>query len=242
MKFILGRKLNMSAVWTKDGARIPVTVLEAGPCKVVQVKTRDRDGYSGVQIGFGRKKQLSDALRGHMKNDTFQYLREFQIPESEQIAAGQMITVKEFEPGEYVNVSGIMKGRGFAGAVKRHGFHGAPASHGHDHPRAVGSIGSRFPQHTLKGTRMAGRMGGNQSTLKNTFVVDTDPERNLLYVMGPVPGTRGGLVKIMTTGEKKEAPEIFEASPNPQATPIEPVTSEQTANPKEEVKTEEKTA
>ncbi len=212
MKFILGKKLNMTSVYAATGEKIPVTVIEAGPCRVVQVKTADRDGYQAVQVGFGGRKRVSRALSGHYKNGSkFRYVREFRVSDGEY-APGQEVTVKEFERGDIVDAQGIMKGRGFAGPVKRHGFHGAPASHGHDHPRAVGSIGSRFPQHTLKGTRMAGRMGGHNVTVKNLTVIDIDPDRNLLFVSGAIPGASGGLVKIRSTGAKaKQVPELFAA-------------------------------
>lgn len=203
MKFILGRKLNMSQVFTKDGRKIPVTVVEAGPCTVLQVRTEARDGYRAVQLGFGSKRSLNRPQKGHQKDKAFQYLREFRVANDQQLHVGETVSASDFISGDVVNVSGVMKGRGFAGAMKRHGFHGAPASHGHDHPRAVGSIGSRFPQHTLKGTRMAGRMGGHQVTQKHAVIVDVDAKRNLLWISGPVPGSRNGLVKVVVDPTQK---------------------------------------
>ena len=198
--------MNMSQVFTKDGEHVPVTVVQAGPCRVVQVKTKDKDGYTAVQIGFGKKSKsrMTMASKGHQKDNQFLYLREFRIVEDEKIKIGDEVKVSDFAPGEYVDVSGIMKGRGFAGVMKRHGFHGFPASHGHDHQRAGGSIGTMFPQHVIKGKRMAGRMGGDGVTMKNLLIVDVDVEKNLLYVKGAVPGTRNGLVKVKATGEKEE--------------------------------------
>ena len=209
MKFILGKKLNMSQVFTSDGERIPVTVLEVGPCKVVQVKTKEKEGYSAVQLGWGYKRHLNKPLAGHQKGEKFAKLREFRVDNPEDYKVGQEITVKDFQPGEFIDVSGLMKGRGFAGVMKRHGFHGFPASHGHDKPRSAGSIGSMFPQHTRKGMRMAGRMGGHSVTVKNLLILDVDAKRNLIFVKGAVPGTRNGLVKVKATGKKLEkAPQL----------------------------------
>jgi len=198
-------------MFTNEGTNMPVTVIEAGPCSVIQVKTREKDGVNAVQIGFGKKKKPSKAAMGHQKGQSFQYLREFRVDDVSKYQVGQVISVKDFSSGEYVDATGIMKGRGFAGAVKRHGFHGAPASHGHDHPRAVGSIGGRFPQHTLKGTRMAGRMGGNGVTVKNLFIVDVNSDKNLIAVSGAVPGSKNTLIKLKTTGKTvKHAFQVFE--------------------------------
>lgn len=213
----------MSQIFTAGGVKIPVTVVQAGPCKVIQVKTEKRDGYAAVQIGYGIKKKSNRAQKGHQKDASYMYLREFRVPSVDGYEVGKSLSAADFERGEYVDASGIMKGRGFAGAVKRHGFHGAPATHGHDHPRAVGSIGSRFPQHTLKGTRMAGRMGGQARTVKNLVIVDIDSERNLLYVKGAIPGTRGGLVRLVTDGEKiKDFPPLFETPKAEAQKPDEP--------------------
>lgn len=204
VKFILGKKLNMSQVFTVEGEKISVSVIQAGPCKVVAVRSKDKDGHNAVQLGFGVKKHLNKPQAGHQKTEKFASLREFRVASSADFSVGQAVTVQNFAPGDIVDASGIMKGRGFAGAMKRHGFHGMPMSHGHNRPRSVGSIGSRYPQHTLKGTRMAGRMGGRQVTVRNLTVVDIDPEKNLLWISGAVPGTRGGLVKISSTGGRRE--------------------------------------
>ncbi|MBI4049864.1 MAG: 50S ribosomal protein L3 [Candidatus Doudnabacteria bacterium] len=188
MAFILAKKVNMTQVFTDKGKVVPVTVLAAGSIKVSAVKTAEKDGYSAVQVSFGKKK------------------REFRV--AGEFQAGQEIKVSEFAPGEVIKISGVSKGRGFAGAVKRHGFHGAPASHGHDHPRAVGSIGHRFPQHVRPGKRMAGHMGGTAATVKNSMIVAVDPERNLLFVKGGVPGAPNSLVKVITTGQKKASAKL----------------------------------
>lgn len=184
----------MSQMFTKDGKVVPVTVLKAGPVKVVQVKTKTLDKYSAVQVGFGKKKNPSKAQAGH---GAYKFLVEFRIGDQDTFNKGDEIKVDTFAIGDVVKVTGQMKGRGFAGPIKRHGFKGAPASHGHDHPRAVGSIGQRFPQHTRKGLRMAGHMAGTR-TVTNLEVIDVDVKRNLIAVKGAVPGANGGLVKIQT--------------------------------------------
>lgn len=195
-KFILAEKLNMSQMYTKDGKVVPVTVLKAGPVKVVQVKTLTKDKYQAVQIGFGKKKNANQAELGHGKGaGVFKKLAEFRISQKDSFEKGQEIKVDAFAVGDKVKVTAEMKGRGFAGPIKRYGFKGAPASHGHDHPRAVGAIGGRFPQHVRKGLRMAGRMGGTRTVI-NLEVVDVDLERNLIAVKGAVPGANGGIVRI----------------------------------------------
>ncbi|MDP3741618.1 MAG: 50S ribosomal protein L3, partial [bacterium] len=171
MKFILARKVNMTQLYTEDGKAVPVTVLAVASNKVSRIKSLEKDGYEAVQVQMGKKK------------------REFRIRNQELgITEGQEIGVSQFEPGEQINITGVSKGRGFAGAMKRHGFHGAPASHGHDHPRAVGSIGQRFPQHVRPGLRMAGHMGAAKATVKHSMVIAVESEKNLLFVKGGVPG------------------------------------------------------
>jgi large subunit ribosomal protein L3 len=197
-KFILAEKLNMSQIFAEGGKVVPVTILKAGPIKVVQVKTEDKDKYQAVQVGFGKKKKATKAAAGHTKElGNFMNLFEFRVEDSSAYSRGQEIKADTFTVGDKVKVTAEMKGRGFAGPIKRHGFHGAPASHGHDHPRAVGSIGGRFPQHVRKGKRMAGRMAGVR-TVTNLVVVDVDVKRNLIAVKGAVPGANGGLVRIQT--------------------------------------------
>ncbi len=196
-KFILALKLNMSQMFAKDGKVVPVTILKAGPVRVVQVKTAAKDKYTAVQVGFGRKKHPNQSEAGH---GAFQNLVEFRTGEKDTFNKGDEIKVDTFAIGDFVKVTAEMKGRGFAGPIKRYGFKGAPASHGHDHPRAVGAIGGRFPQHVRKGLHMAGRMGGTR-TVKNLEVIDVDVKRNLIALKGAVPGANGGLVRIQIAGK-----------------------------------------
>ncbi|MBI3952333.1 MAG: 50S ribosomal protein L3 [Candidatus Doudnabacteria bacterium] len=197
-KFIMAEKLNMSQIFSKDGKVLPVTILRAAANKVTQVKTAEKDNYAAVQVGFGKRKKAVRSLVGHTRElGNFQKLAEFRVDDASGFSRGQKIGVDSFVVGDMVKVTGQMKGRGFAGPIKRYGFHGAPASHGHDHPRAVGAIGGRFPQHVRKGLRMAGRMGGTR-TVKNLEVVDIDPKRDLIALKGAVPGARGSIVKIQS--------------------------------------------
>jgi large subunit ribosomal protein L3 len=198
-KFIVAEKLHMSQIFSKDGKVVPVTILKASPVKVTQVRTADKDKYTAVQVGFGKKRSQSKASAGHLKGmKNYAKLVEFRIPADAQFERGQEIKVDTFAVGDMVKVTSQMKGRGFAGAIKRHGFHGQPASHGHDHPRAVGSIGMRFPQHVRKGLRMAGHMAGSR-TVKNLEVIDIDASKHLIAIKGAVPGAPGAMVKIETS-------------------------------------------
>ncbi|MBX6772874.1 MAG: 50S ribosomal protein L3 [Chloroflexi bacterium] len=202
---ILGRKRGMTTIFSPDGRAIPVTVLEAGPCYVTQVRTPERDGYSAVQLGFEEAKRLNKPERGHLKNlPPLRHLREFRIAPENAPPVGQKIDVGIFSVGERVDVIGTSKGRGFAGVVKRHHFRGGPKTHGQsDRHRAPGSIGATTsPGRVLKGTRMAGHMGARRVTVKNLRVVRADPERNLLLVEGAVPGPITGLVMIRKTHEQ----------------------------------------
>jgi len=198
MKFILGEKVAMSQLFKEDGQVVPVTVIKAGPCQVTQVKSKETDGYAAVQLGFGLKRRISKPTFGHLKDlPKFRYLREFRISDKDQFSRGQEVKVETFTEGDLVKVTGLVKGRGFQGVVKRHGFHGSPKTHGHkDQLRMPGSIGSTGPQRVLKGTRMAGRMGGNQVSITNMKVAAVDAENNLLYLKGAVPGARGSLLLV----------------------------------------------
>lgn len=219
MKFILGKKLSISQMFDEKGNAIPVTVIEAGPCYVTQIRTKDKDGYEAVQIGFGIAKKISKPRKGHLnkiKNEQVPREREEQVPRKreqklkvknlkylkefkadEKYELGQEIKADIFKEGDVVKVSGISKGKGFAGVVKRHGFRGAPATHGTKHTlRAPGSIGSSFPERVRKGTRMAGRMGSERVTIKNLEIAAVDAENNLLAIKGAVPGNRGALIEI----------------------------------------------
>ena len=176
---------------------VPVTLIEAGPVTVTQVRTKEKDGYEAVQVGYGTEKKPGKTKAGHLKDlASLKYLKETKILADKQ--RGDIIDVSSFSVGETIKVSGFSKAKGFQGAVKRHGFHGMPASHGHHHVmRHVGSIGQRFPQHTLKGMRMAGRMGGTRITTRGLKIVSIDKDKNLLAIKGAVPGRRGTLLEIV---------------------------------------------
>jgi len=203
---ILGRKRGMTTIFSPEGTAIPVTVLEAGPCYVTQVRTPEREGYSAVQIGFEESKRLNKPERGHLKTlPALQHLREFRVGTEGAPAVGDKVDVGIFEPGELVDVIGTSKGKGFAGVVKRHHFRGGPKTHGQaDRHRAPGSIGATTtPGRVLKGMRMAGHMGSRRVTVKNLRVVRAEPERNLLLVEGAVPGPKTALVVIRKTARAK---------------------------------------
>lgn len=196
MSFILGRKIGMTQIFQDDGKVVPVTLIEAGPITVTQVKIKEKDGYEAVQVGYGKEKKPNKPKTGHLKDlKSLKVLRETKIFGDKK--RGDKIGVSAFSTGEIVKISGVSKAKGFQGVVKRHGFHGMPASHGHHHVlRHGGSIGQRFPQHTLKGMRMAGRMGGVRVTTRGLKIMSIDEEKNLLAVRGAVPGRRGTLLEI----------------------------------------------
>ncbi|MGB9763120.1 MAG: 50S ribosomal protein L3 [Minisyncoccia bacterium] len=202
MKFILAKKLNMSSVFTEDGKLIPVTILEAGPSYVTQIKTKEKDSYNAIQIAFGKKKKVTKPLAGHLKNiGPKRWIREFRVAKEEDLKnfkVGDTITVSLFQEGEKINITGISRGKGFQGVVKRHGFSGVLSkTHGNkDQTRTSGSIGATHPQHVIKGRKMAGHTGEDQITLKNVPIIKIEPEKNLIYVKGAVPGKRGTLIKI----------------------------------------------
>lgn len=201
MKGIIGRKVGMTQIFDERGEVVPVTVIRAGPCYVTQVRTEEKDGYRAIQLGFEetRPRRLTKAQLGHLKRlPPLRYLREIRTRDIEGVQVGQKVDVSIFKPGERVDVTGISKGKGFAGVVKRHSFSGGPVTHGQsDRLRAPGSIGSgTSPGRVLKGLRMAGHMGDVRVTAQNLEVVLVDPERNLLAVRGSVPGARNGLLLI----------------------------------------------
>ncbi|MGD8555134.1 MAG: 50S ribosomal protein L3 [Anaerolineales bacterium] len=203
MKGLIGKKVGMTQIFDESGAVLPVTLIEAGPCYVTQIRRLKHDGYSAVQLGFGEVKarRLTGGQLGHLKRNDLsplRYLREFRIKDVEAINEGDKLTVEVFAIGDRVDVVGTSKGRGFQGGVRRHGFSGGPKTHGQsDRLRAVGSIGATStPGRVFKGTRMPGRMGGVRVTSQNLRVELVDPERNLIGVRGGVPGPRGGLVVI----------------------------------------------
>ncbi|HEV8249729.1 MAG TPA: 50S ribosomal protein L3 [Gaiellaceae bacterium] len=201
MKGILGRKLGMTQIFDAETGNVtPVTVIEAGPCPVVLVRTVEADGYDAVQLAFEpvAERKLAGGERGHLAKagvEAHRHLAEFRGP-SESVV-GETVTVEAFQPGDRVKVSGISIGKGFQGTIKRHRFHRGPKSHGSHNVRKPGSIGaSATPSRVFKGTRMSGRMGGHRVTQLGLTVVDVDPELNLLLVKGAVPGPKNGLVEI----------------------------------------------
>ncbi len=203
MKGILGRKLGMTRIFDESGVMIPVTVIQAGPCYVTQVKRTETDGYEAIQVGFEVTKpnKLNKPQLGHLKKSDLpplRILREIRVEDASQYKVGQVLTVEMFQPGDLVDVTGTSKGRGFQGGVKRYGFGGGPRTHGQsDRLRAPGSIGAgTYPGRVLPGTKMAGRMGNERVTIQNLEVVRVDPENNLMLVRGAVPGHKKGLVMI----------------------------------------------
>jgi large subunit ribosomal protein L3 len=203
MAGLIGRKLGMTQIFGDAGAAVPVTIIEAGPCPVTQVKKRDADGYDAVQLAFGAKKESKSprAELGHARKAGLDYaprtLREIRLGTEPDFEIGQSLTVEQFAAGDKVKVVGTTKGRGFQGVVKRHGFRGRPASHGHPKKRNPGTLGpGTNPSRVIKGKKMPGRMGDKQQTLRNVRVERVDAERNLIFVRGPVPGARNSLVVI----------------------------------------------
>ncbi|RPF42767.1 large subunit ribosomal protein L3 [Thermodesulfitimonas autotrophica] len=201
MKGILGRKLGMTQYYTPAGEAVAVTVIEAGPCVVVQTKTKENDGYEAVQVGFGAKPErlVNKPLKGHFARagvKPLRYLREFRVENAGAYAVGQEIKVDIFSPGERVDITGTSKGRGFAGGIKRHGFHRGPMGHGSKYHRRPGALAAKGPARVFKGRRLPGHYGNERVTVQNLEVVKVDPERNILMVRGAVPGNRGGLLII----------------------------------------------
>jgi len=203
MAAIIGRKLGMTQVFAEDGARVTLTVIEAGPCPVTQVKTPETDGYSAVQLGFGqtKPKQLNRPELGHLKKagaPPLKHLHEFAPAEvGEDLSLGDIVTVSGFTSGDMVRVTGVSKGKGYQGTIKRHNFKRGPKSHGSHNIRQPGSIGAAaYPARVFKGIRMSGHMGARQITQRGLQIVGADPERNLLLVRGSVPGGKNGIVIV----------------------------------------------
>lgn len=200
---IIGRKLGMGQVFAENGTVEAVTAIEAGPCVVTQIKTRDKEGYNAAQLGFGQAKRLNSPQQGHLKKlGQFKYLREFRVADTKTIKVGDKVDVGLFKEGELVDICGVSKGKGFAGVVKRYHFAGGPKTHGQsDRHRAPGSIGATTsPGRVLKGKRMAGHMGSDRVTVRHLQVYKADPERNLLLIKGAVPGAKNGLLLIEKLG------------------------------------------
>lgn len=207
---LLGRKLGMTQVFDPTGRAYAVTVIEAGPCVVTQLRTPERDGHAGVQIGFGTAKRLNRPDAGHLKASgaNSQFLRELRVDDNGALAVGQTLTVTDvFKAGDRVDIAGQSKGKGTAGVVKRHHFAGGPKTHGQsDRHRAPGSVGAgTTPGRVFKGLKMAGRMGNERVTVQNLRIVDVDVERNLVLVEGAVPGANGGLLTIRQTVKGRAA-------------------------------------
>ncbi len=201
MKVIIGTKIGMTQIIGEDGVVTPVTILQAGPATVTQVKTVETDGYNAVQLGYGLGKNLSKSVSGHVKkageNVTPKILKEFRVEDAPEIKSGDVLTVESFELGDKVTVTGTSKGKGFAGTVKRWNFNESRNTHGFKgNIRRVGSIGSMYPQKVFKGKKMPGRMGHDQVTVKNLVVAYIDKENNLLGVKGAVPGPAKGIVTV----------------------------------------------
>jgi large subunit ribosomal protein L3 len=200
---IIGKKIGMTQLFQESGEAMAVTAIKAGPSVVTQIKSRERDGYDAIQVGFIENKvkqsQLSSSEKGHLRGlDNVRYLREFRTDDISSVKMGDKVDVGFLKQGDLINVTGFSKGRGFAGVVKRHHFAGGPKTHGQtDRHRAPGSIGATtFPGRVLKGKRMAGHMGNRRVTARNLEVIQADPESNLLLVKGAVPGATGGLLII----------------------------------------------
>ena len=208
-KGLIGRKLGMTQVFSIDGA-IPVTAIEAGPCTVIQKKNKEKDGYDALQLGFGRKKakNVTKPLQGHFKKadrGLFSVLREFRVESTDDYEVGNELKVDMFEVGDYVDVIGISKGRGFAGTVKRHGFGGGRKTHGSMFHRAPGSIGaSADPSRVFKGKKLPGQMGNKRITVQNLQICSVRPEKNLLLIRGAIPGCTNGIVLIKNSIKSKK--------------------------------------
>ncbi len=208
MKFISGKKLSMTQIWSSDkGSVIAVTPVLAGPCVVTQVKNKDRDNYQSVQLAYGERKakNIKKPQQGHYKKANLvgvAYAREFRVADSSNFKIGDIIKVDTFQVGDKVNVTGVSKGRGFQGVVKRHHFHGFRATHGNkDQERMPGSIGPKGPAHVFKGMKMGGRMGGERVTITNLEVVAVDTDNNILFIKGAIPGAINSFVMIKGEGE-----------------------------------------
>jgi large subunit ribosomal protein L3 len=208
IKGYLGKKIGMTQVFNAGGIVVPVTVVQAGPCAVTQIRTKEKDGYEAVQLGYGELKHINKPEAGHLKaSQPSRHLKEFKADTLADLTVGQRIGVDIFTPGELVDVIARSRGRGFSGGMKRHGFHGGPRTHGQsDRARAPGSIGANtFPGRVMKGMKMAGHFGDAQITVKNLEVVRVDLERNLLLLKGAVPGAPNGLLTIRKTGKSVPA-------------------------------------
>lgn len=205
---LIGKKKNMTQIFADDGTVIPVTIVEANPCVVTQVKTEEKDGYSAIQLGFGKKRKISMALKGHIKKgklETVESIFEFRVSNPENYKVGQLLDVEIFTEGELIDVSGFSKGKGFQGVVKRHGFSGGPKTHGSTSHRVPGSVGaSATPGRVVKGKKLPGRMGGERITVKNLKIVRVEKNNDLVAVKGAIPGSRNGIVILRKIASKEK--------------------------------------
>ncbi|MCR4443108.1 MAG: 50S ribosomal protein L3 [Peptococcaceae bacterium] len=204
LKAVLGTKLGMTQIFQEDGKAVPVTVVKAGPCVVVQKKTEENDGYNAIQIGYGEVKEqdLNKPAKGHLAKSgvkPVKYLKEFRVEDPGAYQLGQEIKADVFSSGEWVDVTAVSKGKGFAGGIKRHGMHRGPMKHGSKYHRRPGSAGAKGPARIFKGRKMPGRLGGEQVTVQKLLVVKVDPERNLMLIRGAIPGSRQSLVTIKSS-------------------------------------------
>ena len=197
MKAILGKKIGMTNYFGKNGEMVPVTLVEAGPCVVTQIRNTEKDGYEAMQIGFGETKKLSKPILGHLKKSGSKprFLKEVKIV-GEDMKVGDAIMCDVFKEGEKIHVTGVSKGKGFAGTIKRHNFHRGPMTHGSRNQRRPGSIGAMYPQHVFKGRKLPGQMGHAKTTVKNLTIEKVDAEKNVLAIKGAVPGPRKSVVLI----------------------------------------------
>lgn len=207
-KGILGKKVGMTQIFNEAGVAIPVTVVEAGPCFVVQKRSPENDGYSAVQLGFGEKREnlLNKPTKGHLAKAgvrPVRFLRELKVENLDEYQVGQEIKADIFAEGEKVDVVGTSKGKGFAGGIKRHNFHRGPMAHGSKYHRRPGSSAAKGPARTFKGRKLPGHMGVERVTVQNLQIVKVDPERNLLAIKGAVPGPRGGLLLVKNSVKAK---------------------------------------
>jgi large subunit ribosomal protein L3 len=208
MEGILGRKVGITRIFEEKGKSLSVTIIEAGPCIITQKKLKDSEGYEAIQLGFGPRKKVSKPLAGQFaraKAEPVRFLKEFRVESADNYEVGKKIEVDIFKPGDYLDIVGISKGRGFAGVMKRWGFSGGPATHGAHHwHRRPGSIGqATYPGRVFKGKKMPGRMGPKRVTIQNLKVVKVEPQENLLLVKGAVPGAKGGLLLLRKAIKKK---------------------------------------
>jgi large subunit ribosomal protein L3 len=201
---IIGRKLGMTQMFRDSGKAEAVTAVAAGPCTVIQLKKDSKEGYNAAQLGFGEAKKMKSARKGHLKEmGNYRYLREIRLTDTKGIKVGDSVDVSLFEPGDIIDITGISKGKGFAGVVKRYNFAGGPKTHGQsDRHRAGGSIGAgTSPGRVLKGTKMPGHMGNEQVTARKLEVIQVDSEKNIMLVKGAVPGAKNGILLIKKSGK-----------------------------------------